>query len=47
MNYSAGQCSTLELLEQWLDAKEGEHFEFKEAKEIYNFEKLAKYIVAQ
>jgi ATP-dependent DNA helicase RecG len=46
MKYSEGQCSALELLEQWLDAKEGENFEFKEAKENYHFDKLAKYCCA-
>jgi ATP-dependent DNA helicase RecG len=46
MKKTEGQCSILELLEQWLDAKEGENFEFKEAKENYHFDKLGKYCCA-
>lgn len=37
---------TLGLLQEWIDANEGEHFEFKEAKNGYDFEKLVKYCVA-
>lgn len=37
---------TLDLLKEWVDAVEGEHFEFKEAKESYPFDKLAKYCCA-
>src|SRR5437660_1414439 len=33
-------------LEEWMKAKEGEHFEFKEAKNDYDFEKLVKYCCA-
>ena len=33
-------------LQAWLDAREGEHLEFKEAKNHYDFEKLVKYCVA-
>lgn len=36
----------LELLQEWLKAKEGEQFEFKEAKNNFHFEKLAKYCCA-
>jgi ATP-dependent DNA helicase RecG len=36
----------VELLQQWMDALEGEHFEFKEAKHNYNFEKLVQYCCA-
>jgi ATP-dependent DNA helicase RecG len=36
----------LTLLEQWLHAKEGEHFEFKEARNEYSFDKLATYCCA-
>jgi len=36
----------IELLQQWLNALEGEHFEFKEARQNYHFEKLAKYCCA-
>jgi hypothetical protein len=46
MQYSAGLCSPLDLIEQWLDTKEGENFEFKEAKENFHFDKLAKYCCA-
>lgn len=38
--------SSIEMLQEWLEAKEGEHFEFKEAKEQYSFDKLAKYCCA-
>lgn len=37
--------STLQL-EEWLDAKEDEHLEFKEAKNNFHFEKLVKYCAA-
>jgi ATP-dependent DNA helicase RecG len=33
-------------LEQWMEAKEDEHLEFKEAKNKYDFEKLVQYSVA-
>lgn len=33
-------------LESWMQAKESEHFEFKEAKHRYDFEELVKYCVA-
>ncbi len=36
----------LEQLEQWMQSVEGEHFEFKEARSDYNFEKLASYCCA-
>ncbi len=36
----------LQMLDEWLDAKEGEHFEFKEAKGGFHFEELGKYCVA-
>lgn len=35
-----------EQLKQWLSAPEGSHFEFKEAKQRYDFEKLVGYCVA-
>ena len=38
--------SSIEMLQEWLEAKEGEHFEFKEAKEQYSFDKLAQYCCA-
>jgi len=36
----------VQQLEQWMRAKENEHFEFKEAKNRYDFQKLVKYCVA-
>jgi len=33
-------------LELWMQARESEHFEFKEAKQRYDFEELVKYCVA-
>ena len=33
-------------LQEWLNAPEGEHFEFKEAKNNFHFEELAKYCAA-
>jgi len=33
-------------LESWMQARESEHFEFKEAKQRYDFEELVKYCVA-
>lgn len=33
-------------LQEWLNAKEGEHLEFKEAKNNFHFEKLVKYCAA-
>ena len=41
MNFTAN-----EQLDEWLKAKEGERFEFKEAKAGFHFEKLAKYCCA-
>lgn len=38
--------TTIEQLLELLQAEEGEHLEFKEAKERYDFEKLAKYCAA-
>lgn len=35
-----------EQLEEWISSQEGEHFEFKEAKSDFDFEKLAKYCCA-
>jgi len=37
---------TLEQLRAWMDAKENEHLEFKEAKHRYDFEELVKYCTA-
>lgn len=37
---------SIEQLEQWLNAKEDEHLEFKEAKSNFHFEKLVKYCAA-
>jgi ATP-dependent DNA helicase RecG len=36
----------IKQLELWMQAKEAEHFEFKEAKQRYDFEELVKYCVA-
>jgi len=36
----------IQLLELWMLATENEHFEFKEAKQRYDFEELVKYCVA-
>jgi len=33
-------------LQQWLNAREDEHLEFKEAKNNFHFEKLVKYCAA-
>ena len=38
--------TTREQLQQWLDAPEGTNFEFKEAKQSYQFDKLLEYCVA-
>jgi len=38
--------SASELLHEWLEATEGEHLEFKEARDSYSFENLAKYCCA-
>ncbi|MFN0052906.1 MAG: ATP-binding protein [Planctomycetales bacterium] len=38
--------ASVETLDAWLDAKEGERFEFKEARNDFDFEKLTKYSVA-
>ncbi|HOU00341.1 MAG TPA: ATP-binding protein [Anaerolineaceae bacterium] len=37
---------TLEQLKAWLDARESEHLEFKEAKQHFDFEELVKYCAA-
>ena len=37
---------TLTELQQWMRAPEGEHLEFKEAKQNFHFEKLVKYCAA-
>ncbi len=37
---------TVQQVDEWLRAKEGEAFEFKEAKQNFHFEKLAKYCCA-
>jgi len=37
---------TLSELQQWMRAPEGEHLEFKEAKQNFHFEKLLKYCAA-
>ncbi len=37
---------TLERLETWMQAKENEHLEFKEAKNHFDFDELVKYCVA-
>ena len=36
----------VQQLESWMQARESEHFEFKEAKQRYDFEELVKYCVA-
>ena len=36
----------LQVLQVWMDADEGEHLEFKEAKANFHFEKLVKYCAA-
>lgn len=36
----------MQQLEQWMEAKEDEHLEFKEAKNTFNFEKLVQQSVA-
>ena len=36
---------SLNELESWLDAREDEHLEFKEAKTRFDFETLVKYCV--
>jgi ATP-dependent DNA helicase RecG len=35
-----------QLLREWMDSKEGEHFEFKQAKNRYDFDELVQYCVA-
>lgn len=42
----AAMRTSNEQLKQWLDEPEGTNFEFKEAKNHYDFEKLVKYCVA-
>lgn len=37
---------SIQQLQEWLDAKEDEHLEFKEAKNNFHFEKLLKYCAA-
>src|SRR5712691_4497569 len=46
--FHAGGSMTVsvEQLQKWLDAKEDEHLEFKEAKTNFHFETLVKYCVA-
>src|SRR4030042_6360327 len=36
----------VQQLELWMQSRESEHFEFKEAKQRYDFEELVKYCVA-
>lgn len=38
--------SNVQRLQEWIDAKEGEHFEFKEAKNHCDFNELCQYCVA-
>jgi ATP-dependent DNA helicase RecG len=38
--------TSLEQLQQWLEAREGAHLEFKEAKRHFDFEELVKYCAA-
>src|SRR5271155_2231556 len=38
--------ATSQQLQEWLNAKENEHLEFKEAKNRFEFEKLVKYYAA-
>ncbi len=38
--------TTLGELKTWLDANEGSHLEFKEAKQNFHFEELVKYCAA-
>lgn len=38
--------ASLDLLQEWMDSREGEHLEFKEAKNNFHFEKLVKYCAA-
>ncbi len=40
---NGAKCTLIEQLNQWLGATEGEHFEFKEAKSRFSFDKLAEY----
>src|SRR5262245_58055257 len=42
----AAMAVTSQELQEWLNAAEGEHFEFKEARNNYDFEKLTKYCCA-
>ena len=37
---------TVEQLQMWLDARENEHLEFKEARSRYEFDDLVRYCVA-
>ena len=37
---------SIQQLQEWLNAKEDEHLEFKEAKNNFHFEKLLKYCAA-
>jgi len=39
-------AASLTQLREWMDGKEGEHLEFKEAKNRYDFEELVKYCAA-
>lgn len=38
--------NSLELLQKWMDAREDEHLEFKEASSTFHFERLVEYCVA-
>ena len=38
--------TSLDQLQEWMDAKESERLEFKEAKQNFHFEKLVKYCAA-
>ena len=41
--YTGGLSSDVERLEEWMRALEGEHFEFKEARNQFSFDELARY----
>ena len=38
--------TSLDQLQEWMDSKESERLEFKEAKQNFHFEKLVKYCAA-
>lgn len=46
MSPSSATSSDLALITSWLDAREDEHLEFKEAKSRFDFEELVKYCAA-